>query len=1261
MSAASASEMGTQRPPASRRRWRWLAAALAALPILVALLALALLKSGAGRDLALGQLRNALGSDALQWSHAEGSLSGGLRLHDIRYAKDGMTAELALLEIDLDGFALFSGALRVRRMTLSDGRLVLPPGGATPAPWPERITLPEQLPTLSLPVAIRIDALEARSLSVEQEGATPLTVRTLSARAALVEGVATIEDLRLTGEPLDLRLGARFDTARGWAGELDADAHLALSPSDPLSVSVALRGGLDDLSLTAQTTTEPANRITLNARGGRADPRWNLAVDAPQLRPSWFGAQGEIVVLSLAAEGDLTRATLEGSLRQGELGLDLRPSKISYDNHTLTLAPLALGAAGGSLNVNGSVDLAQPQPQLALVARWADLALAADAAADAPRSAGEARIDGPLDGYALGVTGEIRRNGEKAALELTGRGSTRALAIQELRVALPSGRLDAHGQVAWDPRIDGALELALADFDPSWFIPALPGAISAKLSASGSVIDGAAHGQMDAGQIGGTLRGLPLRGSAAARMDRDGSGTGHLDLRLGGSRLAGKGAWGEHLEATLELSPLRLSDWLDSAKGELRGTLSLRGRRDAPALDARIDGHELALGQQAAGRLALRATIAGRTSAGTLSLEARQLDLAGQSFDLLSLSGEGDRAGHRVELSLDGLPGRVSLALDGRLPAQGDLWRGTLQSLALEPRDHAAWHLREPAALSFATETGELSVQPACLDAAPASLCLRLDTRAGAAEGEFALEHFDLSQLTPWLGQGDPAGIALAGQLDVNARVSRSPAGELRGQLDAGIPSLVITPSIDVGATPMELRDLRLAATLDSAQAQLNLDAALDHGGRLRADAHLARPDEADGELSGTLELLLPDISPLGGFSAQVADARGRIEGQLALAGTRAAPQVDGMLELADFSAQLPALGITLREGQLRARSGAGRSMTLEGSMGMGEGVLEVAGEIALDDTAQPTASATLRGENLTVMAVPEARVRASPDLRLALAGDSLSLRGSVAVPFARIDLERLQSVRTPSRDVVIVDDASAAGGALAVDADITVSLGEDVRMNGFGLNGTLAGQLRVRDRPGRPTTARGTIDVGGAYKAYGQDLSITRGRVAWASTPIDTPALDVRAQRKIDTITVGVQVHGTALTPELTLWSDPAMDQAEQLSYLVLGRPLRSASQADGAQLTQAAAAFGGNLLAKNLGAQLGVDEIEVADNRALGGAALTVGKNLSPRLHVSYGVALFGPGQVITFKYLLNRLWNIQIDSGTENRAALNFRQER
>lgn len=1259
MSDATAANVSPPAPPAARRRWRWLVASLLALALLGILLALALLKTGAGRDLVLEQLRDALAPGALEWSQAEGSLSGGLRLHGIRYAADGVTAELKALELDIDGLALLSGTLRVRHMKLTDGRIELPPAQSTPAPWPERITLPGELPALSLSPAIRIEALEIASLSLQRDGATLFTAHALSTRAALADGIVTVQNLRLEGAPVSLRLDARFDTAHGWDGTLDARADIALSPSNPVTVDAALRGDPGALSLSVQTATEPANHITLHIRGGLADPRWDLGVDAPQLRPSWFGAEGEPVALSLEAHGDLTRAALEGTLRQGGLDLELRPSQLGYDQHALALAPLALGALGGSLALEGTVDGSQAQPQLALVARWADLVL--PAAGDPLQSGGEARIDGPLDDYALSLAGDIRRNGEKAALDLAGRGSMQALAIEAMQVALPSGRLDAHGRIAWDPQVDGALELALSDFDPSWIVPGLPGAISAKISASGGIVDGAARGQVEAGPIRGSLRGLPVRGDASARIDGDGSGSGRLDLRLGDSRLAGEGTWGERIEASLDLSPLQLSDWLDAAEGELRGSVALRGRRDAPEISARIDGRNLALGEQAAASLALRAAVAGRTSAGTLSLEARDLRLGGQAFDLLSLSAEGDRARHHATLALDGLSGRAGLALDGGLSAQGDLWRGTLQALALEPRDHAPWHLREPAAVSLAPASGELTLEPACLDAAPASLCLRASSHAGITEGDLALAQFDLSQLTPWLGGSEGTGITLAGQLDANAQFARSPAGELRAQLDASIPSLVVTPVIDTGSTPFELADIRLAATLDPVQAQASLVASPGRDGHLRANARLASPAAADGELSGTLDLLLSDIAAVAGFSDQVAAAQGRIAGHLALAGTRAAPQLDGRLDLAGFSAQLPALGITVHEGALHARSGADRGVVLEGTLGMGEGVLALAGEIALNDAAQPTASATLRGENLSVMSTPEAHVRASPDLRVALADGRLTLRGSVEVPFARIDLERLESTQAPSRDVVIVDEAAGSGGAVAVDADISVSLGEDVRMKGFGLNGTLAGQLRVNERPGRPTTARGSIDVGGAYKAYGQDLSITRGRVAWTATPIDTPTLDVRAQRKIDAITVGVQVRGTALVPELTLWSDPAMDQAEQLSYLILGRPLRSASQADGTRLTQAAAAFGGNLLAKNLGAQLGVDEIEVADNRALGGAALTVGKKLSPRLHVSYGVALFGPGQVITFKYLLSRLWNIQIDSGTENRAALNYRHER
>ena len=73
-------------------------------------------------------------------------------------------------------------------------------------------------------------------------------------------------------------------------------------------------------------------------------------------------------------------------------------------------------------------------------------------------------------------------------------------------------------------------------------------------------------------------------------------------------------------------------------------------------------------------------------------------------------------------------------------------------------------------------------------------------------------------------------------------------------------------------------------------------------------------------------------------------------------------------------------------------------------------------------------------------------------------------------------------------------------------------------------------------------------------------------------------------------------------------------------------------------------------------------MDDAGVNTSRALGGDVLSVGKYLSPKLYVGYGVSLLGTGQVMTLKYLLRRGFDIQIESSTvENRASLNWRKEK
>ena len=57
-------------------------------------------------------------------------------------------------------------------------------------------------------------------------------------------------------------------------------------------------------------------------------------------------------------------------------------------------------------------------------------------------------------------------------------------------------------------------------------------------------------------------------------------------------------------------------------------------------------------------------------------------------------------------------------------------------------------------------------------------------------------------------------------------------------------------------------------------------------------------------------------------------------------------------------------------------------------------------------------------------------------------------------------------------------------------------------------------------------------------------------------------------------------------------------------------------------------------------------------------------IGKYLSPRLYVSYGVSLLGTGQVITLKHLLRKGFDIDIEiesSSVENRGSVNWRKEK
>src|SRR6185436_44730 len=240
-------------------------------------------------------------------------------------------------------------------------------------------------------------------------------------------------------------------------------------------------------------------------------------------------------------------------------------------------------------------------------------------------------------------------------------------------------------------------------------------------------------------------------------------------------------------------------------------------------------------------------------------------------------------------------------------------------------------------------------------------------------------------------------------------------------------------------------------------------------------------------------------------------------------------------------------------------------ALKIDGSVRSGPGTLTITGQAGVPSPETPIRLA-VKGRRFLASDTEEIRAFVSPDLTFTAEGQKAELAGEITIPEAKIEIEK-RGEKGPvkaSNDVVIVragQEVAPEKGGFDLTARVRFVLGKDVDVAVMGLEAEPTGSVLVIQQPGGATRATGEVEVsGGTFKAYGQDLTIERGRLIFAG-PVSNPAVDLRAYRKADDGTVaGIEARGTLQKPEVTLWSNPTMTQSEQLSYLLLGRPLNRA-----------------------------------------------------------------------------------------------------
>ena len=1219
--------------------------------------------------------------DALKAEDVTGSLRAGGRIGHLQWQRDGLTVDASDVTLQWQALALFDRWLKLDDVHIASLRIAdqrAPDPKATPPSPPGDLILPVQIDVK----ALRVDRLEwAGPPGVTATGLLAsyqydrsrhqLKLQSLDLADGHYQGEAVITDQAPLTLDAQLRLAMQA-TVPGGTQRVDLNAR------------ADLRGPLTRLALTAQ--------LTSRALAGAA--RQPAANTPPLLLPTAnVSAQLEPWATQPVPQADVEFSQLD-------LGAFWPQAPRTRLNGSLQAEPVAgTGAAqaGQAWRLDANVANQLPGPwdtrhlplsHLRGRGTWQDntaqienlLVTLADASG---------KPQGQIEGK-----GQFSPSGADAAWDtkLQLREINPAALHGKMAAARLNGELQAQSRVAaGQPGVDFRAELQST---------AVGGAQVAGLRIDKATARGRWAGQLlqlEALQV--LAQNAELTASGQADIARE-SGGGKLTLTAPGLQLLTDGSIGAQQGAgRFELA---LNDagpalrWLQQLPGvpaaldgvSLAGKAGLQGSwkggwRD-PAVDARLQVASLEVrrpGQAPAEAIKItniQATLGGRLSAARLQLDANAATAQ-------------QKLGLRLEAS-------------GGQTAQG--WQGTLASLNLkleEPQKRpGAWQLAtaKPVAGRLANGRWDVAAGQATLTA-PDSIAgagirqvqiawqpvsgapgqLRSAGRieglplawAEALAGTRLVESGVSSDLV-FDGDWD---VALADQLRVRANLQRR-SGDITLLADDAVPTAgqeTRAPSGTRIAAGVREARLSLASDGPAVTASLRWDSAQAGQAEARISTRLTQQDgqwswPAQAPLQGQLKASLPRISTWSVLAPPGWRVAGTLEANATLAGTRAAPQLDGTLQARGLALRSVVNGIALSEGTLMARLQGNRmrieAFTLKGA---GGGSVTAQGEVAWVD-GKPGMTIDAVAQELRVTTQPDRRVTVSGNLKARLANAQLNLDGQLKVDQARIMLPEESApqlgddvfVRKPVTTAQAAGPAAPAAQPIKVQLDVQLDLGSDFRLTGLGIDTKLAGKLQLTG-DGKTPRLLGTIrTVDGEYRAYGQWLTIEQGVLRFTG-PYDNPSLDVLAIRPNLTQRVGVQITGTALAPTVRLYASPDLADSEKLAWLLLGRSSASGG-AEAAMLQQAAVALiGGSKSGGGIASRFGLDELSLGGSASSDGtttsktSAVTLGKRLSRNFYVAYEASLSGAMGTLFVFYDLSQRFTLRGQSGQESAVDLIF----
>ena len=408
--------------------------------------------------------------------------------------------------------------------------------------------------------------------------------------------------------------------------------------------------------------------------------------------------------------------------------------------------------------------------------------------------------------------------------------------------------------------------------------------------------------------------------------------------------------------------------------------------------------------------------------------------------------------------------------------------------------------------------------------------------------------------------------------------------------------------------------------------------------------------------IGGNLKIDIPDLAALKNLMPVGQSISGSLNAEATIGGRVGEPQLGGSLNGDNLYYVNRDLGVILDNGSLRSRL-SGQQWQIQSLLfKRGNGNINLSGTVGWGGGV-PAVDVNAVFDKYGILDKPRRRLTASGNTHFRYSyKNGIILDGSLKVDEGNFGFQKSGMPELDDDVVVLGEPKKETRDSVPFSMDIDLDLNDKVFFRGEGVDVTLGGRLKLTAQPKQDIQAVGTVAVvKGKYKAYGQDLNITKGTVSFVG-PLSRPNLNIRAVRNLSPVGAGVEVLGNLENPRVTLVTNEPMSEKDKLSWLILNRA-SSGSDGDEAALSTAASAF----LAGKLNDRIGlVDDFGLTSKRSRNAQTgelnpaeqvLTVGKQLSSELYLGYEFGLTSASQTVKLVYQLTRTIQAIVRVGSQS----------